>query len=178
MGNSDDKFKVIPIGDPHYAAIGLVASNWARLERFADEAIWELLQTNPALSACVTAQMMGLRPRFLAIQALLRSFAAPDKDIDTVDRLLRRSYELANERNRIVHDPWFYNIRTDARARYAATVDSQGRPTLAFIEVPKDDLNRLAQRVHDFAEKAFETFDNILQPLRDKHPQWRVVARG
>ncbi|WP_417417461.1 hypothetical protein [Hoeflea sp.] len=171
-------FRVIPAGDPHYAAIGLVASNWARLERTADEAIWELLQAAPALSASVTAQMMGMRPRMNAIQGLLSNLGAPDKAVKKVESLLQSSYNLVDQRNRVVHDPWFYNIQTNERARYSATVDKKGNPVLDFIVVSEADLVQLAQRIHDFDQRVWETLDAILQPFRDTRPQWLTVSRS
>lgn len=173
-----DRFRIIPEGDPHYAAIGLVASNWARLERTADEAIWELLQAHPPLSASVTAQMMGLRPRMNTIMALLRSLGEEESSVKKVEMLLQGSYSLAVERNRVVHDPWFYNITTGARARYAATVDKKGNPVLDFIEVSADNLIQLATRIHDYDQKTRETLDGILQPFRDTRRGWFSVARG
>ncbi|KAB2957647.1 MAG: hypothetical protein F9K19_01940 [Rhizobiaceae bacterium] len=177
MSDPLSQFRVIPEGDPHYAAIGLVASNWARLERTADEAIWELLQADPPLSASVTAQMMGLRPRMTAIQGLLSSLGAPDAATKKVEGLLQSSYGLSDQRNRVVHDPWFYNINTNERARYSATVDKKGNPVLDFIVVSVDDLVHLARRIHDFDQRTWETLDAILQPFRKKRRGWFSVDR-
>ena len=178
MADPNDRFVPIPPNDPHYAAIGLIASNWARLERTADEAIWELLQAEPALSACVTGQMMGLRPRFNAIKGILKLHQRPSNDISRIDRLLQQSYDLSDQRNRVVHDPWFIHLTTSERHRYVATVGKANNPTLDFIPVSLGALELLAKQIHDFDQKTWETLDGILQPFRDTHPQWFSVARS
>ncbi|MCA0004666.1 hypothetical protein LB567_12895 [Mesorhizobium sp. B264B1A] len=177
MATSEEEYRIIPEGDPHYAAIGLVASNWARLERTADEAIWELLQAAPPLSASVTAQMLGLRSRMSAIKGLLESLGASDDSIARVERLFSSSYGLNDQRNRIVHDPWFYNTHTGERARYAATVDKKGKPVLDFVGVSKDELADIAKRIHDLDQKMWETLDTILQTFRDTRRGWFSVSR-
>lgn len=76
----------------------------------------------------------------------------------------------------MVHDPWFYNVTTEQRARYSAIVDNKGKPVLEFTEVPLDTLVHLAKRIHDFDQRAWETLDAILQKFRGRRG-WFVVAR-
>ena len=92
-----------------YALIGRVVSAWAHLEHTLDLIIWDLMGIEPAKGACVTAQMIGATNRYRTIISLLRQRSHRDFNalIASVDKLMKKSYDLAEDRNRIVHDPWY-----------------------------------------------------------------------
>lgn len=100
-----------PDDHPVYNLIGRVAAEWAQLEHTLDRTIWKLAKVPGSRGACVTAQMMGVWPRFNAIEALLtqRSGKLPamQEFIKPVQTLTRKCRDTSEERNRIIHDPWY-----------------------------------------------------------------------
>jgi hypothetical protein len=61
-----------PDGHEIYNLIGRVAAEWSHLEHILDRSIWKLAKVPGSRGACLTAQMMGVWPRFNAIDALLK----------------------------------------------------------------------------------------------------------
>jgi len=96
---------------PIYSFVGQVASEWAHLEHILDLIIWDLAGVVHAEGACITAQLMGVRPRYLTLiaQLTLRSKTQPQfsRFITKVNALMGSSYDPGDRRNRIVHDPWY-----------------------------------------------------------------------
>src|SRR6266704_5852432 len=60
----------IPRDHPHLALIGRIAVEWAAIEHQLDVIIWRLASLEPHVGACLTAQIMGVGPRFLTLIAL------------------------------------------------------------------------------------------------------------
>jgi hypothetical protein len=56
--------------NPFYANIGRVASEWSHLEHTLDLIVWDLCDQQPRLTACITAQIMGVGGRCKAILSL------------------------------------------------------------------------------------------------------------
>ena len=97
----------ISANHPVLQRIGQVSSEWALFEHTLDQAIWSLLGTRKDLMACLTAQIVGATPRFNAIVALATRKKIDDKLVKQFRDLRDRSYDLQEQRNRIIHDPWF-----------------------------------------------------------------------
>lgn len=114
----------------------------------------------------------------MAIITLLHNRGAPEHSIKTVNKLLNDSYGMAERRNRVVHDPWFYNLGSNKRSRYAATINNKGVPVLDFVEVSLGELNALAQEIEEYDQKMWESLDAIMQPFRDTHRGWFPVTRS
>jgi hypothetical protein len=173
-----ETFVRFPNGDPHYGAIGEVATNWAFLERTVDEAIWELLQNDERLSACLTAQLMGFAPRMKALIALFNLRGITDKDHKALQTTFDKSNELAQRRNRIVHDPWLVSQATNSTVTYRAHVPNKLRLELAFIPHTLEAINKLAKEIRKFDDHCFNQFDGLLATYRQKFPEWRMIARS
>lgn len=101
-----------------FAIIGKAVAEWARHEHELDELIFALAGNDPAVLACVTAQINGPAARWRAIEALAVQRAIPGPLIERVRKLRGdRSYE-GGFRNRLVHDPWFAEVGTSAPAQF------------------------------------------------------------
>jgi hypothetical protein len=111
-------FRRPPIDHPVYALIGRVASDWAYLEHRLDEIIWGLTGSPWPLMGCITAQIMGHYPRFNAIIALLTYHHMNQKLIDFTRKQSGAVAELAEERNRVVHDAWYMETDRGEPHRY------------------------------------------------------------
>jgi len=171
------EFPPLPDNDPHLTAVGLVASNWARLERVADEAIWEMLQANPLASACVTSHIMGFGNRMKALISLMKLHGVGQYDIEKLKSILIRSYELNETRNRIVHDPWMFNKDTNERVRYAAHVDKKQIIQMDMKPMSEAELLETARSIRTLEDRCWETCDSILDTFRQPRAGWLVVAR-
>jgi hypothetical protein len=101
---------------PIYSFVGQVASEWAHLEHILDLIIWDLAAIARQDGACITAQLMGVSPRYrtLIAQLTLRSKTQPQfsRFITKVNSLMGSSYDPQERRNRIIHDPWYVTFET------------------------------------------------------------------
>jgi len=120
---------------PIYQMVGQVASEWAHLEHLLDELIWRLAEVRRADGACITAQLMGATPRYKTLIAQLTHLSKTKPHllqfVDAVKKLMGRTYDIQDQRNRIIHDPW-----------YVATVTSlsgHGSPA-QFKSMPAKEL--------------------------------------
>ncbi len=113
------------------------------------------------LGACITGQMIGAAPRFKAILSLgSRKQLSPDL-LKRVDALMRRTFDLAEERNRIVHDPWYLDKDTDQPGQFRSMPfkkphygikdigESDIRKTLDAIRVRRDEAGKLCAEIVD-----------------------------
>lgn len=140
---------------PIYNLVGQIASAWAHFEHAIDRIIWVLAEIPPERGACITGQMMGVWPRFNTVVALLtlRSKAETQLHplINSVNKMSGRCRDVGEQRNRIIHDPWY--------------VDPTGEQAARRISMPKSDL-RYGIRDHD-REQILATLADINR-LSDK----------
>jgi hypothetical protein len=97
----------LPSEHPLYATIGLITAEWAQLEHILDLIIWDLAEIPQAIGSCITGQMMGHSPRCKAIQTLGLLKGLDTQLLDGIQRLSNQLFEVAGERNRIIHDAWY-----------------------------------------------------------------------
>jgi hypothetical protein len=152
--NSEDDsgyvFRPLPQKDPIYRLVGLVAATWAHFERGLDSIIGHLLPEESSLyPSCITAQLIGATPRFNAIIALLTMRSQYDPEfaplIKKTKAILNKSYEIAEERNRIIHDPWY----VESRSRQPFQWRTMPRKDLcwAFKPVSRQDVEKTLIRI-------------------------------
>src|SRR5712691_6373878 len=111
-----------PKGHRIYKLVGKVASDWSHFEHELDRIIWCLTPTISSIPVCITAQLIGPMPRFRAIIALLtlRSVSQPvfTKYIKEANVFSGQIGGTAEARNRIVHDPWYYDKASGRVAQF------------------------------------------------------------
>ena len=142
MPEFEDETHFFPLknGDPHYEAIGRVASAWSFFEFHISQLIWWLSTVDDERGACLTSNMHAITSRVNCLLALLEletrihpePLAHDKRPIPgTLPDLLKRLRNLNNEtisplgreRNRIVHDTWMYGKNTGVIAQIRATAD-------------------------------------------------------
>jgi hypothetical protein len=116
-----------------------------------DEIIWSLMDDRQA-SACLTGQMMGHVPRYNAIIALLTYKKMPSELAKTADDQRGHASNIAEERNRAVHDAWYVNAATGEPHQYRA--------------MPKKDLvfgihQHGAEKLTDFLAKLARHVEHV-----------------
>lgn len=105
----------------HAVAIANAIAAWARFEYEIDEFIWELACLEPEQGACLTAQFQTVATRFNAFIALARVQKITEQHVKRINSMRARSDALAEKRNRLVHDPWFYGYYTKENYRLQRT---------------------------------------------------------
>jgi hypothetical protein len=153
-----------PANHPIYTQIGIVANQWSGLERILDIAIGHLLDVPHPLAACLRAQITGLHNRVEAIKALLIV-----RDLDP--KLLKKLEEFSNKcrdpqewRNRIVHDPWYLDLKTKSTAQWK----SLPRKDLRYGMKPVDQayITKTLERIPQCFEAARKLNDQIYAALQ------------
>lgn len=163
--------------NPIFSAVGLVASNWAKLERVADEAIWELLQAEPLYSACATAHIMGFTNRMKCLISLMRMRGVNEDAIEKMNAILFRSYELGNMRNRIVHDPWMQDGETGGPVKYTVYVNNKQTLKFGLESATHTNIINVANEIMALETRLWGLCDGILSTFRETRDGWLVLAR-
>jgi hypothetical protein len=122
-----------------YALIGQITMRWSFVEELLDNCIGTLADTEPAITACITAQMMGHAPRCLTIKALAhwRGLHEIEKAIDGLQNKLFEASEL---RNRAIHDRLL--IKTKTKATFKEHRMSKKELHYGLKEFDDTELNR------------------------------------
>ena len=107
-----------PENHPIYTKVGTVAHQWSILEHFLDITIWHLLGTDHILGACLTAQIGGLHNRVEAIKTLIAVRGLDPKFINKFEEFSNKCRDPQERRNRIVHDPWYLDLKTMTPAQW------------------------------------------------------------
>jgi hypothetical protein len=121
-------FSKLPEDHSIYKLIGRVVSDWSYLEHRLDQIIWEFLGLSPALGACMTGQMMGHSPRYNTIIALIAHHKLGKTLRNYAYSQMGSVSNVSEERNRVVHDPWF----TDTLERGTYRLKKMSRKDLTF----------------------------------------------
>jgi hypothetical protein len=143
-----------PDGDhPIYAAVGNIAAEWAYFEHLLDQIIFALVSDADNMTlACLTSQLTGHAPKCRVITSLLklegeRALATspsapfpdgadtPEKLITKINQLQNRTFEIAERRNRVVHDPWYVEPITDQPTQWRSMPSKNPVFGLKAVEV-------------------------------------------
>lgn len=138
-------------GDPILGYIGEVAYEWAHLEHILDTIIWKMAGVEPPKGACLTAQIMGVAPRYRTIISLAKLLGLPEKVVKQANKLMSETYDVSEHRNRIVHDPWYF--ADVARWAQFRSMPSKN-PTYGFEDINVNDILQAIVRIRACAEKA------------------------
>jgi hypothetical protein len=93
---------------PLFLAIGHVAHHFSNLEHQVNQTIWKIACIHPSDGACITAQISGIMPRFRALIALAHKHGCSEDLLKTLNRFASNTDGIARQRNRIIHDPWYF----------------------------------------------------------------------
>ena len=103
-------FGPLPDDHPCYALIGLITSECARIEHFLDASIFEFTRLQAKMGTCITGQMVGMYPRYMALHQLAIECEAPKPIKTEITRQIEVSNKVAEKRNRAVHDAWMEDV--------------------------------------------------------------------
>jgi hypothetical protein len=149
--------------DEHFCAIGKVADAWATLELWINRTIWELMDVEQRVGACVTAHIGSFGARMRALIALVILRGGDDNALKVLNKFSTDTEGLARQRNRVIHDAWFGQHGTRNPYQFVATADR--RLDFGFKPVPTKDLDELLAKIQQ-AIRFFEfTISNIFETL-------------
>lgn len=138
----------LPDDHQFYALIGRVAAEWAHLEHVLDLTIWDLVRDPNIVASCLTGQMMGITPRFKAIFALTDYHGISQELTGKYKTLRNQLFQLNDERNRYIHDAWFY-LTDDKTIAEVGQFKSYSPQTskLGFDEIPEAKISKFLHKV-------------------------------
>jgi hypothetical protein len=92
--------------------------------------------------------MIGATPRIRAIIALVYWSKGSKKLTSTLNSFLNRTHALADKRNRIVHDPLYWDwtvVGTTAAAQFRVT--TKGKPDFGFRPITAEYADGVVQEI-------------------------------
>jgi hypothetical protein len=155
-----------PPDHPVYALIGQITMRWSSVEERLDNCITALADTDHAITACITAQMMGHVPRCLTIKALAHWWGLLEIE-KAMDGLQNALFEASELRNRAIHDLILIEEKTKAiiknhrmskkELHYGLKKfdDAELQRTIDLIEKRRIDCITLYERI---CEEAYEYY--------------------
>jgi hypothetical protein len=160
MANSDDSDDIIlPLGmvDSEaggFALSGRVADGWAMFEFHLDRTLWRIAAVNDAAGACITAQMLSVHGRLRALRSLVALAGGTRHLIKEINKIAAASEGLAEQRNRLVHDPWMMNVtkRTVGKMRITA----RGKLDFRYVPVTDTEVSAVLKNIDAHTKRFFE----------------------
>jgi hypothetical protein len=156
-----------------YNLIGRVAAGWSNLEHELDRIVWLLLPAISPEAGCVTSQLMGATPRYRTIIAQLtlkhRQTSDPsfEKFISRTQRLMQETYEPQEQRNRIIHDAWYFDNSRDRAAQFRSWPAKDLR--FGINPVALTDIETTLTRIDSLHKKAENLFSEIKVVISCSH---------
>jgi hypothetical protein len=159
---------MIDAGHPAFALSGRVADAWAMFEFHIDRTIWGLAAVNDGAGACVTAQFVGVYGRLRALQAVVELAGGGKELRDDLASIAGRSEPLAEERNRIVHDPWMINVTKHTAGKMRITA----KKTLHFAYVPVTlpEVQTLLDKIKSHTARFFRFEEKLKAEMPEHFP--------
>jgi hypothetical protein len=108
----------LPHDSPIHNLVGRIAANWSQVEHLLDLIIWQLARLDDPTGACLTGQIIGSFGRIYAIKALCIHRGLSVSVLDQVGILGKNLKGIQDRRNRILHDPWYFEIATQQTEQY------------------------------------------------------------
>ena len=144
---TESDFSVPDDNDPHYTVIGRVASTWGILENLLNGCISDLALCDEQHMACVTSQLIGPARRMDALIALFVYRGGSEPLRQKLKNFQGRIQSLAEDRNRIVHDPIVVLKKTGKVHKALAT--ARGALKYEIIPASIENMERTAKRITD-----------------------------
>jgi hypothetical protein len=161
---------LIPEDHPIYTKIGRVASSWSHLESQLDSIIWRLAGLHPRTGACITAQMLGATNRFKTIITLLKERGASSTLVTQTQKIMNTSYDVAEERNRIIHDPWYFGKQSKLTFQRKSMPSKNPRFEIEYVDdsTIEKTLKLIWDRRQKIGALSKAIYQATLAPLRKR----------
>jgi hypothetical protein len=147
----------------YYTAIGRVASAWAMFELHINFTIWELANVQQQHGACITAQILAPVPRFKALVALFQLRGASETAIGKINGLAGTANDLANKRNRLVHDASFIVPATGVFQQLRITADR--KLDFGLVPVSIEEIDEIERRIRKLIKDTGKAIQDAIDGL-------------
>jgi hypothetical protein len=167
----------------YHAYVGRIASVWAMLEFRIDQLLWLLANVDQTSGACLTSQMMGTTPRLRSLRALMELRGSSPELIKKVKSLTGSIIIPQEERNRVVHDPWFIGgtTKTASQIRKAIIEDKivyeQITRNLSDLEKTYKKSVSILLRFNEIRDEIISEPASSLQE-RQRKRRWQAPIHG
>jgi hypothetical protein len=108
----------------------------------------------------LTAQFPTVVARLDALIALARVRRISSARVNKLNTFREQAMRLCHERNRIVHDPWFYAFETKKHYRLQKT--AKAKLDYAYKPVTEEELNSMEAKIGTMRERFREVGNEIL----------------
>ncbi len=157
------------IPEEHLAAIGIVASWWARLEFEVDRTTWRVVGIGDALGACMTAQISSVHGKLKALLAACGERGIEPKIIEQLSSFRGAINGLTEARNRSVHDPRMVNQATNLVHRLQIT--AQKNLVFDFLPEHIESLWKIANSIEEKLHEFIDIQTTILKSIESLEDQ-------
>jgi hypothetical protein len=160
---------------PLFLAIGHVAHHFSRLEHQVNQLIWEIAGIDSNDGACITSQIPSIMPRFRALIALAHKHGCSSRLLKDLNRFATDADAIARQRNRIIHDPWYFRVNAEIEAIEYGRLEISADRKLTFEVKPKTSKEVLdvAHKIIDATTQFKELQERVraeLKALRESPP--------
>lgn len=142
--------------EPRLTLVGKISAEWARLETGFDITIMDLVGGDSERLHCVTAQFTSYHSKLLAIESLLHHHNAPENTRKQLRRFKGALGEIAQQRNRVIHDPWIWPGEGDVEQLRPRSKKKDGDSTV-------EEFERLLSSIKSQIERFRKVRDQILK---------------
>ena len=157
-----------PDDHPIYSLVGRVSSEWAHLEHTLDQIIWNLASLDAPQGACITGQFMSIWPRYNAIRALLVQREERDpafaKFLKYLKKLGGDTQKPSEDRNRIIHDPWYADTGDGQTAQLRSMPRSD--PIYGLLDRDRDEILATLASIERLSQGAQRLRNRIAAAVR------------
>lgn len=135
--------------EEHVLAIGLVTTEWTRIENQSQILLWQLLGLEPRIGRCIT-QHVSFVGLWDSIFALLTELSSAKEDINLAKSIYTKINVLRTERNNIVHAHWSmspYSSGAKPGEATAITIKARGTLNINHRNIPADEIHSLYKSI-------------------------------
>lgn len=164
--------------EPHYKEIGKVAANWAVLELLVGSALWRIAQVNDYEGACLTAQIPNMARRIDALAALVKVRGGSKGIVTKINKFGEDTFGLNEQRNRIVHDPWYIDRVTGEIQRLE--VSAKRTLKFSYVAVSVNEIQAVVDLIHNHINRwddlAKEIFAELESSPEKPPPETQLLS--
>jgi len=164
MSQKESFVTPLPKDHPLYKMVGRVASEWSHVEHRLDTIIWALSGTTNERCACITSQIMGVPNRCNAITTLGSFTGISENALKLVNKVKGRSFQIVDDRNRLIHDPWYMEYPAGMAAQFKAMPLKNTHYGLK--PVTEAEINKIIQTIKEFGQMAMDARKAVLAELK------------
>lgn len=145
--------------DPYHNLIGQLVSTWAHFEHAIDLLIWDLLAIPHSQAALTTRGPMSVSARLDHLIKLAADKGVNTNIIQDIEALKPKALELQEQRNRIIHDPWYIDKDDGTVGQFRSMAKSN--PCFGIHDVDAEAVARLTAETREQWDLVSSMWDRI-----------------